>query len=170
MENRIDGAQPKELDLDALFSAYGDMVYRLALVRTRSAADAEDVTQEVFLRLLRANPAFESEEHQKAWLIKVTVNCSKTLLGSAFRRHSVSLDAVGEPGTDEPMPDPTVYDAVLKLPQKFRTAVHLYYYESYSVKEIAAAMHASESAVKSWLFRARAALKEELKGAFDDVS
>ena len=82
----------------------------------------------------------------------------------------MSLDAVGEPGTDEPMPDPTVYDAVLKLPQKFRTAVHLYYYESYSVKEIATAMHASESAVKSWLFRARAALKEELKGAFDDVS
>lgn len=68
------------------------------------------------------------------------------------------------------MPDSTVYDAVLKLPQKFRTVVHLYYYEDYSVKEIASAMRASESAVKSWLFRARAALKEELKGAFDDVS
>ena len=170
MEERFDAAQPIGNDLDALFSAYGDMVYRLALVRTRSVADAEDITQEVFLRCLRAKPVFTSEEHRKAWLITVTVNCSKSRLGSAFRRHTVALEAAGEPGTEDVMPDSTVYDAVLKLPQKFRTVVHLYYYEDYSVKEIASAMRASESAVKSWLFRARAALKEELKGAFDDVS
>ena len=158
-------------NFDALFAAYGNMVYRLALVRTRSVADAEDVTQEVFLRLIRSAPSFTSDEHAKAWLLTVTVNCSKTLLGSAFRRHTVALEDVAEPGKQDELPDPTVYDAVMKLPTKYRTAVHLYYYEDYSVKEIAEIMHASESAVKSWLFRARSMLKTELKGTFeDDVS
>lgn len=170
MDSSVQNASPIPNDLDSLFSAYGDMVYRLALVRTRSRQDAEDVSQEVFLRCFKSAPHFASTEHQKAWLIRVTLNCSKTLVGSAFRRHTVALDAVGEPGTDGEMPDSTVYDAVLRLPPKFRTAIHLFYYEDYSVREIAAAMHASESAVKSWLFRARALLKEDLKGAFDDVS
>lgn len=170
MEERFETAQPVAADLDALFTAYGNMVYRLALTRTRNPADAEDVAQEVFLRYLKASPEFASAEHQKAWLITVTVNCSKTLLGTAFRRHTVALDAVAEPGEDGGMPDSTVYDAVMRLPQKFRTAIHLYYYEDYSVKEIADVMQASESAVKSWLFRARTQLKKDLKGAFDDVS
>ncbi|MBQ5986716.1 MAG: RNA polymerase sigma factor [Clostridia bacterium] len=155
-------------DIDELYRTYGDMVYRLALVRTQSPADAEDVAQEVFLRCLRRAPVFTDGEHQKAWLITVTINCSKSLLGSAFRRRTVPLDAVAEPGDDGAMPDSTVYDAVQRLPQKLRTAIHLHYYEDYSVKEIAAAMQASESAVKTWLFRARAQLKTELKGAYAD--
>ena len=163
-------AQPIANDIEALFAAYGDMVYRLALVRTKNPSDAEDVAQEVFLRCLRSGPAFTSAEHQKAWLLRVTINCSKTLLGSAFRRHTVALEAAGEPKSEDALPDSTVYDAVLALPPKLRTAVHLFYYEDYSVKEIAAAMHASESAVKTWLFRARAQLKDSLKGAFGDVS
>jgi RNA polymerase sigma-70 factor (ECF subfamily) len=68
------------------------------------------------------------------------------------------------------MPDSTVYDAVLKLPTKYRTAIHLFYYEDYSIKEIAHVLHASETAVKTWLHRARQQLKESLKGAFEDVS
>ena len=159
--------EPVNNDLDALFQTYGDMVYRLALVRTRSVADAEDVVQEVFLRCLRNNPAFKSAEHQKAWLLKVTVNCSKTVLGSAFRRHSVPEDAAGDLVSEDPAADSTVYDAVMKLPEKYRTAIHLYYYEEYSVKEIAAAMRTTESTVKSWLHRARGLLKEELGGEFD---
>lgn len=159
--------EPVNNDLDSLFQTYGDMVYRLALVRTRSAADAEDVVQDVFLRCLKNKPSFESAEHQKAWLIKVTVNCSKTLLGSAFRRHSVPEDATGELASEDEMPDSTVYDAVMKLPEKYRTAIHLYYYEEYSVKDIAAVMRTTESTVKSWLHRARGMLKEELGGDFD---
>lgn len=159
--------EPVNNDLDALFQTYGDMVYRLALVRTRSTADAEDVVQEVFLRCLRSNPSFQNAEHQKAWLIKVTVNCSKSLLGSAFRRHSVPEDAMGELVSEDEAPDSTVYDAVMKLPEKYRTAIHLYYYEEYSVKEIAAVMRTTESTVKSWLHRARGLLKEELGGEFD---
>lgn len=154
--------------LDALYAAYADMVYRLALIRTRNPADAEDITQEVFLRYLRKTPSFETAGHQKAWLITVTVNCSKTLLTTAFRRHSAPEDAA-EGSTSDEMPDDTVYKAVAELPEKYRTAVHLFYYEGYPVGQIASMMHSTESTVKSWLFRARGMLRETLKGAFDDV-
>ena len=164
---RIESSEPVNNNLDVLFETYGDMIYRLALVRTKSIADAEDVVQEVFLRCLKSNPVFRSAEHQKAWLIKVALNCSKTLLGSAFRRHSVPEDAMGELSSEDETPDSTVYDAVLKLPEKYRTAIHLYYYEDYSVKEIAAVMHATESTVKSWLHRARGMLKEMLGGDYE---
>jgi len=159
--------KPVNNDPDSLFVTYGDMIYRLALVRTRSAADAEDVMQEVFLRCLKSRPAFESAEHQKAWLIKVALNCSKSLLGSAFRRHAVPQDAAGELAVDAEEPDSTVYDAVLNLPEKYRTAIHLYYYESYSVKEIASMMRTTESTVKSWLHRARGMLKDALGGNYE---
>ena len=164
---RIESSEPVNNNLDVLFETYGDMIYRLALVRTKSVADAEDVVQEVFLRCLRSNPVFQSAEHQKAWLIKVALNCSKTLLGSAFRRHSVPEDAMGELSSEDETPDPTVYDAVMKLPEKYRTAIHLYYYEDYSVREIAAVMRTTESTVKSWLHRARGMLKEMLGGDYE---
>ncbi len=167
-ESLPSSAPPVAGDLDALYPAYADMVYRLALIRTRNIADAEDITQEVFLRYLRKDPAFASAGHQKAWLITVTVNCSKTLLTTAFRRHTAPEDAAAGSVSDD-MPDDTVYRAVAELPEKYRTAVHLFYYEGYAVAEIAAMMHSNESTVKSWLFRARGMLKESLKGAFDDV-
>ena len=78
---------PVNNDLDALFQTYGDMVYRLALVRTRSAADAEDVVQEVFLRCLKNNPDFKSAEHQKAWLIKVAVQILELRIWTFWGRH-----------------------------------------------------------------------------------
>lgn len=162
-----EGPTPVNNDLDALFATYGDMIYRLALVRTRSAADAEDVVQEVFLRCLKNNPSFESAEHQKAWLLKVTLNCSKSLLGSAFRRHSVPENAMGELPVEAEETDSTVNDAVSRLPEKYRTAIHLYYYESYSVKEIAKIMRTTESTVKSWLHRARGMLKDALGGDYE---
>ena len=159
--------EPVNNDLDALFQTYGDMVYRLALVRTRSAADAEDVVQEVFLRCLRSNPSFQNAEHQKAWLIKVTVNCSKSLLGSAFRRHAVPEDAMGELVSEDEVPDSTVYDAVMKLPEKYRTAIHLYYYCGFSVNEISKIEGIKIATVKTHLSRARAILKDKLKEDFD---
>ena len=167
MEHCIQQHRPVNNDLDTLFQTYGDMIYRLALVRTRSVADAEDVVQEVFLRCLKSGPDFLSAEHQKAWLLKVTLNCSKSLLGSAFRRHSVPEDAAGQLVSEDEPTDSTVYDAVMRLPDKYRTAIHLYYYEDYAVKEIARMMRTSESTVKSWLHRARGMLKEELGGEYD---
>lgn len=163
------GEAPVVGDLDALYTRYGDMLYRLALVRTRNVSDAEDILQEVFLRYCRKNPTFTSAEHQKAWLITVTINCSKNLVGNAFRRHTVGIDAAGEQADEDVSFDNTVYEAVLRLPDKLRTVIHLYYYEDYAVKEIAKMLQANESTVKSWLHRARGILKEDLKGDYFDV-
>ncbi len=153
-------------DADALFAAYADMVYRLAFLRTKSAADADDVLQEVFLRCLRAKPAWNDASHQRAWFLKVTINCTKSLLTSAWRRHTVPErdDLLTEMQTTT-----EVYPYVLALPAKYRTIVHLYYYEGYHVAEIAKLLGMSENTVKSHLFRARDMLREQLKGEFLDV-
>ena len=167
MEEQAKTSAPIAADnADALFEAYADMVYRLAFLRTKSAADADDVLQEVFLRVLRAKPDWNDREHQKAWFLKVTINCSKSLLTSAWRRHTVPEDenllTVMQTTTE-------VYPYVLALPVKYRTVVHLYYYEGYKVAEIAKMLGAGESTVKSRLFRARDMLREQLKGEFQDV-
>ena len=88
-------------------------------------------------------------------------------MGSAFRRHAVPEDTAGELAAETQESDPGVYEAVMKLPEKYRTAIHLFYYEDYSVKEIAALMRATESTVKSWLHRARGMLKETLGGDYE---
>ncbi len=155
-------------DADALFRTYADMVYRLAYLRTKRAQDADDVLQDVFLRCLRYRPVWHDAAHQKAWFIKVTINCSKSLLTSAWRRHT-------SPEQENLCAEPTetadmeVYPAVLALPEKYRTIVHLYYYEGYKTREIAEALQTGENTVKSRLFRARDMLREQLKGAYLDV-
>lgn len=170
MEEKVQSSLPVQPDIDSLYEEYSSMIYRLALVRTRNTSDAEDIVQEVFLRYLRNNPSFDSKEHQKAWLITVTINCTNSILGSAYRKHTVPFELFNDPPTEDTIPDSTVYDAVLKLPSKFRTVIHLYYYEDYSVKEIASMMRASETAVKTWLRRARLKLQDELKEDIEDVS
>ena len=149
-----------------LARAYAPAIYRLAYARTGSRADAEDIMQEVFVRLLRAGPDFADREHAKAWLLRVAANCANDWFRAPWRRREGPLS--------ESLPAPEhesggVVEAVLALPAKYRTAVHLYYYEELSVAEIAKITGKSESAVKSRLFRARAMLREALKED-DDVS
>ena len=136
----------------ALAEQYAGMLYRLAYARTGSRADAEDVMQEVFVRLLRARPEFRDEEHAKAWLLRVGARCAADVLRAPCRRREGPLDDA------LPAPEP-----VLALPAQYRMAVHLYYYEELSVAEIAAVLGKSEGAVKSRLFRARALLRRYLK-------
>ena len=135
----------------ALAEQYAGMLYRLAYARTGSRADAEDVMQEVFVRLLRARPEFRDEEHAKAWLLRVGARCAADVLRAPWRRREGPLD------DGLPAPEP-----VLALPAQYRMAVHLYYYEELSVAEIAAVLGKSEGAVKSRLFRARALLRRYL--------
>lgn len=158
--------RPGETDAKALFDAYADMVYRLALVRTRSRADAEDVLQTVFLRYLKKPVDFNDDEHAKAWMLRTTIHCSINVLTSAFRRRRAPMR---ETPVFMPERDDTVYKAVLDLPATHRTAIHLYYYEGYHVAEIARMMGSRESTVKSWLFRARERLRDNLKGVEIDV-
>ena len=149
-----------------LARAYAPAIYRLAYARTGSRADAEDIMQEVFVRLLRAEPDFADRAHARAWLLRVAANCANDWFRAPWRRREGPLS--------ESLPAPEhedggVVEAVLALPAKYRTAVHLYYYEELSVAEIAKITGKSESAVKSRLFRARAMLREALKED-DDVS
>ena len=148
-------------DVKAVFEKYADMVYRLAFVRTKSESDSDDILQEVFLRYMKVCSKIESEEHLKAMLLRITVNCSKSFLTSSWFKKTEPLnDTLSY--TDS-VNEGSVLAEVLKLPVKYRTAVHLHYYCGYSVKEIAQIEGINESTVKTHLSRARAILKETLK-------
>ena len=161
---------PPIQDPEDVYRRYSNMVFRLALARCRSRSDAEDVMQDVFLRYVRSKPKLDSAEHQRAWLVRATINCTNTLLSSAWHRHTElydELSRIAPPCPDENAAD--VYSAVMSLSKKQRTAVHLYYYEGYSVKETASLMETNDSTVKSLLYRAREKLEKELKGDYFDV-
>lgn len=143
-----------------VFERYSDMVYRLAFARVKNKYDADDILQEVFLRYLRKSSPPESEEHLKALLIRITINCSKSMLTSARFKRTAALDEA----LSTEMPDFDTLDAVLKLPLKYRTVVHLHYYCGYSVEEISSIISAKPSTVKSQLFRAREKLQKTLEG------
>lgn len=146
---------------------YSDTVYRLAFACVKNKADADDVFQEVFLRYFKQPREFESEEHRKAWLLRVTLNCSRKLLRSAWFRRTSPLD---EEAAVFDRPDESgLSQALARLKPKYRSVVHLFYYEDYSIKQIAELQALTESNVRTLLTRARAQLKELLKGEYDDV-
>ena len=140
---------------------WGDLVYRLALARTASVPDAEDVFQEVFLRYFRHEERFHSDEYRKAWLLRCTLNRCKSLLSSPWRRRIVPLETAEEVGVEDDYRE--VYSAVLSLPEKYRAVIHLHYFEGLSVAEMAAALDSTEGTVKSQLSRGRALLRDMLK-------
>ena len=150
-------------EIEQMYEKYADMIYRIAFVRTLSSADSQDVLQEVFCRYIRSQPDFADEEHSRAWFIRTAVNCSNTLLTSAWRRRTL----LGQEPADETVQrmerDSEVYHAVMQLPQNQRTVVHLYYYEDCSIEQISRLTGASQSAVKSRLFRARQTLRSQLE-------
>jgi len=142
---------------------YQDMVYRIALHQFGVSQDAEDAVQEVFLRLYTAEKPFEGGEHLRRWLIRVTINVCKDALKSPWRRRRVPLDAVpDQPVFDRPE-ERELYQAVMALPEKYRTVLDLFYYEELSTKEIAALLGLRQSAVTTRLSRARELLKKQLK-------
>lgn len=142
---------------DEIADKYTDTVYRLALSRTKSAHNAEDITQDVFVKLISANKKFESEEHLKAWLLRVTINMTKDLFASAWFKKTSELDCdisyMPEEKSD-------LYYAVTALPIKYRTVIHLHYYEGYSVEETAKITGTTAGTVKSQLHRGRLMIKE----------
>lgn len=141
---------------------YGPAVYRLAYARTGNRYDAEDVMQETFLTLLRKGPdRFDGEDHARAWLLRVAAQRAADHFRRVGRRKETVLEEAGD--TAAPAEDRgETLEAVLALPAELRLPVHLYYYEGYSVAEIAGLLGKSQGAVKSRLFRARAILREEL--------
>lgn len=148
-------------ELEQTMKLYGPAVYRMAYAQTHSPQDADDIYQEVFLRYFRKRPLFESEEHRKAWLLRVTVNTSKSYMTSAWMRHTVPLDRellFPEPESRE------LDEALGKLSRNDRTLLHLFYYEGQSTREMAQLLGRRESTVRTQLTRARARLKKILEG------
>lgn len=149
---------------------YANNIYRITLSYCKNKYDAEDVLQNVFLKLLQANEEFESEEHLRRWLIRVTVNCCKDFCSSFWKRRIVRIDETmnnySQEFTTNEKSD--LYEAVMELPQKYRLVTHLYYYEDYSVKEIAQFLKIKETTVQTQLLRARKKLQTKLKeGHYD---
>lgn len=155
-----------EQELSDAMNTYGDTVYRLALCRLQNAADAEDVYQDVFLRLLEQNVAGWDGERTKAWLIRTALNrCAD--LGRRRRRGTIPLDQVPELAHPVDEEAAELWDAVGRLPEKLRTAVHLFYGEGYESGEIGALLGIPAATVRGRLRRARAELRD-LLGGFDD--
>ena len=151
-------------EAERLVAQYGSAVYRLAYARTGSREDAEDVTQETFLRLVRSSPVFQDGAHEKAWLLRVAAHCAADVFRAPWRKRDLPLEAAAGASVPPPEePDGGVLAAVLALPEKYRLPVHLFYYEGYSIQETAAILGRRESTVRTQLTRARAMLRERLE-------
>lgn len=147
---------------------YKDTVYKIAFAQCGSYSDADDVFQEVFLKLLQHTGGFKSEEHLKAWLIKVTVNCCRLLHRSERFRRKAELDEDLPDGTEFDAEGGCVLAAVMALPSKYRPVVMMYYFEDMSCREIAAALGIKEKTVHTRLHRARERLREDLREVWCD--
>ena len=160
---------PQEVT-DEVVRFYSPMVWRLALTKTKSTHDAQDIFQEVFLKLVMNQKPFASEEHRKAWLIRVTINCCNSHFVAPWRKNVDTLeDTMLEQIADEDtlegadMDAPDVYSQVMRLPENMREVILLFYYEELSIREIADIVGTSEVNVKKRLSRARQKLRMELE-------
>ena len=146
---------------------YADTVRRICMVHLKNYSDTEDIFQTVFLKYVLHSKPFESEEHEKAWVIRVTVNACKDLLKSVFRSQTVPLDTLIETPQAQELQHTELLGAVLSLPPKYKDVVYLYYYEGYSAEEISRILKKNVNTVYTLLTRARKILKKELEGVTD---
>ena len=154
-------------EVDRAIDLYADTVRRLCMIYLKSYADTEDIFQNVFIKYLLSSAKFESPEHEKAWIIRVTVNECKDFLKSFFRKRSVPLDEIQELRADAPESSGEVLDAVMSIPQKYKDAVYLHYYEGYSAAEIAKLLRKNVNTIYTNLARARELLRERLGDDFE---
>lgn len=152
-----------EQEFIRLFHLYKNDVYRLAFSYTKNCADADDITQNVFIKLYRHLSSFQDDQHLKKWLIKVTVNECKTLFLSAWKKKVFPLTEREENVIFQTPKKDDILPAVLELPKKDRLILHLYYYENYRIKEIAKILSMSETSIQTRLSRSREKLKVILK-------
>lgn len=155
-----------EQEMQQFVAQYGPLVYRLAMAQLRHQADAEDVYQDVFLKLIRHQPTFENPAHQKAWFIRVTVNTCKDRLKKASRRDLPLEEATATACASE---QSGLQEALERLSEQDRALIFLYYYEGYKSEEIASLLLTNGSTVRSRLKRARAKLKDFMTEGEDEI-
>jgi RNA polymerase sigma-70 factor (ECF subfamily) len=149
--------------IDEVIDKYSTMIYRLSLAHTDGKHNAEDVFQDVLLTYISKPRVFRDEEHLKAWLIRVTINRCKTIKSSAWVRQTEPLnDTIVFESKDET----DLFEYLSLLPLKYRSVIHLFYCEELTVNQISKILKARESTIRTWLTRARAILREKLKGEY----
>ena len=143
------------LSVDEAFRRYGDRVFSAAFSICRNREDADDTVQDTFLKYYTLNEEYIDESHLKAWLIRVAINRAKDLSGAFWRRNRVSWEEYMDELEFQEPEDRSLFEAVMRLPGKYRIVIHLFYYEEYSIDEISATLHRSQGTVKSQLSRGR---------------
>ena len=156
------------METQALAETYRDRLFAAAFQVCGNAADAEDAAQEALLRYHISEKQFESEQHIRAWLLRVAINCAKNVSRSFFRRNTVPLEDYMDSLEFDSGESREIFREVMNLPETYRLVIHLYYYEDYSVAEIGKILGLTESNVKVRLSRGRQLLKKALQGVWDD--
>jgi RNA polymerase sigma-70 factor (ECF subfamily) len=159
--NRIVSEGGKKMNLQEIYPRQHQRVYRMAMLYLKNIQDAEDVVQTVFLKWIQREVDFQSEEHENAWFITVTRNCCRDLLRTFWRR-KVDLGEIPEREFYEKEEGEVLLE-ILKLPPKYREVIYFYYYEEYSIREIAVLLHRKESTIQTQLSTARKKLKLQLE-------
>lgn len=153
-----------EEEVNRAVERHSDTVRRLCMIHLKNYADTEDIFQTVFLKYVLSSVSFESQEHERAWFVKVTINACRDLLKSFFHSRTVSLDAVMEQPQELPPDNREVLEAVLSLPGKYRDVVYLHYYEDYTAPQISRILGKNVNTVYTLLTRSRQLLREKLDG------
>lgn len=153
-----------ETEINAAVDEYADMIRRICMLHLKNYADTEDIFQTVFLKYALSSVEFENKEHEKSWLIRVTLNACKDLLKSFFRKRTVSIDQVIEQPAPVPQDHRDVLEAVLSLPQKYKDVVYLYFYEGYTAPQISKILGKNVNTVYTLLTRSKKMLKTKLGG------
>lgn len=147
--------------LEDIIEKYNGMLYRLAIIRMQNKEDAEEVVQDTFVKLIehiQKKKTFNDEEHLKAWLLTVATNRGKSILTLYWNKNTEGMDGLKEFAAPE-QKENYAYDYVLKLPEKYRIAIYLFYYEQLTTEQISIIMKTKESTVRSYLHRGREKLK-----------
>jgi len=157
-----------KIETRVIMEKYKDNLFSAAFNVCKNAADADDVVQETLIQYHTCNKQFDNEQHIRAWLIRVAINKAKDISMAFWRRASLPLDDYIETLTFETPEAKGLFEVVMKLPEKYRIVIHLFYYEDLTIKEIAGILKTSESNVKVRLTRGRKLLKKELQEEWND--
>lgn len=152
----------KDDPISAALQKYSDMVYRICFLYLQNSPDIEDVFQDVFLKLLQRKTPFESEDHEKAWLIRVAINQCKDVIKGFWRKKIDLVEDMELPFQEAE--DKELLQVVLTLPKKYKDVIYLYYYEDYTVPQMAKLLHQKENTIYSHLHRAKELMKLKLEG------
>lgn len=156
-----------EEEANLAIEKYSDMIRRICMVHLKNYTDTEDVFQTVFLRYIQSSKAFESDEHEKAWFIRVTLNACKDIFKSFFRTKTDPLDVLRDYKGELTTEADDLLQVVLALPEKYRRVIYLHFYEGYTATEIGRMLGKNTNTVYTLISRAKKLLRKELTGDYN---